>query len=187
MGKWSKPHPAKRSVECVCGQCGGKFDAPAWRVAQGKGRYCSKQCYRLGSRVESGVEVDGLWFAQGGGNRYYWHKWPDKRVVSLHRYVWEKHNGPVPAGHHVHHIDHDPANNDISNLELVAAKQHSREHLAKRIASGALDAQAALAAAREAAKVWHGSDAGREWHRQNALSYWAKRREQEKRGAEQGL
>ena len=35
--------------------------------------------------------------------------------IRLHTYVWEKHNGPVPEGYDIHHIDHDPSNNDIEN------------------------------------------------------------------------
>jgi hypothetical protein len=44
----------------------------------------------------------------------------------MHRYVWEKHNGPIPEGYEVHHIDHDRANNDISNLEIYTKSDHAR-------------------------------------------------------------
>src|ERR1051325_1441101 len=45
-----------------------------------------------------------------------------------HRRVWRKHNGPVPVGFFIHHIDHDKTNNDIGNLELVDALTHKRIH-----------------------------------------------------------
>jgi hypothetical protein len=35
---------------------------------------------------------------------------------TLHRAVWEKHNEPIPDGMIVHHIDHDPANNNLRFL-----------------------------------------------------------------------
>lgn len=47
---------------------------------------------------------------------------------SLHRYVWEYHNGPIPKGFHVHHINADKDNNDIGNLELMKQSDHCRLH-----------------------------------------------------------
>ena len=49
----------------------------------------------------------------------------------LHRDVWKHHNGPIPAGMHIHHIDGDTANNDISNLACITSKQHWDEHRAE--------------------------------------------------------
>ena len=152
----------------MCVGCGAAFETPAWRVAQGKGKFCGRSCYHKHSRNEDGLEIDGLWFARSGKNAYYWHKRADKRTVSLHKYVWEKHNGPVPAGYVVHHIDHDTRNNEIGNLELVNGTEHSRYHLQKRIDEGTIDVTASLGKAREAAKHWHRSPEGREWHRQHA-------------------
>lgn len=45
-----------------------------------------------------------------------------------HRVVWEAAHGPIPPGFHVHHIDENPANNDIGNLRLVSAAEHRRLH-----------------------------------------------------------
>jgi hypothetical protein len=45
-----------------------------------------------------------------------------------HRRVWEKHNGPVPAGFFVHHINGDGMDNRIENLTLVDALTHKRIH-----------------------------------------------------------
>lgn len=176
MGKWSKSHPAKKSVTCVCAQCGQSFETPAWRVKQGKGKYCGKTCYRLGSRSETGLEYDSLWFAKTGKNNYYWHKRKNKATVSLHKYVWEKHNGPVPEGVVVHHKDHNPLNNDVSNLELMNVKEHSRYHIEKRIAEGSINVAESLELAREAAKDWHRSEKGRAWHREHALRSIQKKR-----------
>lgn len=48
----------------------------------------------------------------------------------MHRYVWSFYNGPIPATRklHVHHIDHDRSNNDVSNLELISVSEHVRKH-----------------------------------------------------------
>jgi hypothetical protein len=43
---------------------------------------------------------------------------------SLHRVIWEDHNGPIPWDHIIHHIDGNSSNNDISNLLCIPLKDH---------------------------------------------------------------
>lgn len=83
-------------------------------------------------------------------------------VETLHREVWKHHNGEIPDGHLIHHIDGDTSNNDPGNLECISPEEHARrhpdmgdpsdEHLEKIV---------------ELAKEWHASDEGEEWHRQH--------------------
>lgn len=47
-----------------------------------------------------------------------------------HMLTWQWHNGDIPKGHHIHHINEDKNNNDISNLELQPVRSHM--HLHKR-------------------------------------------------------
>ena len=81
----------------------------------------------------------------------------------MHRVVWEHYRGPIPEDHEVHHLDHDPANNDISNLECVPAVRHRTYH-------GMLNGSDAshMARIRVFAAKWHGSQVGREWHVEHA-------------------
>ena len=46
----------------------------------------------------------------------------------LHRDIYTAHHGPIPEGWHVHHIDHDPLNNDPANLASISAEEHLRHH-----------------------------------------------------------
>jgi len=46
----------------------------------------------------------------------------------LHRAIWEYYNGEIPNGYVVHHKDFNPANNDISNLELLSMSEHQKLH-----------------------------------------------------------
>lgn len=55
-----------------------------------------------------------------------------KRTLRLHRQVWEDANGPIPDGWHVHHIDEDITNNDISNLQCLPMGDHLRVHATGR-------------------------------------------------------
>ena len=47
---------------------------------------------------------------------------------SLHRYIWKLHNGSIPDGYHIHHIDGNKDNNDISNLLCVSCSEHMKLH-----------------------------------------------------------
>jgi len=44
----------------------------------------------------------------------------------VHRIVWELHNGPVPEGLEIDHIDGDKQNNDIINLRIVSHSENLR-------------------------------------------------------------
>jgi len=59
------------------------------------------------------------------GDYYHTGRFPMRK---LHVEMAEKHHGPRPAGHDVHHIDEDTTNNDPSNLEYVPHGEHRRRH-----------------------------------------------------------
>lgn len=46
----------------------------------------------------------------------------------MHRVVWRHFNGPIGPDDHVHHIDGNPANNAIENLEVMHSSDHARHH-----------------------------------------------------------
>ena len=87
----------------------------------------------------------------------------------LHRDVWETHNGPIPNGCDIHHLDGDTGNNSISNLECVASEDHREIHKAD-VSSRSRQQEHLdhLAAIRPAAAAWHSSEEGRAWHREHA-------------------
>lgn len=91
----------------------------------------------------------------------------------LHRTVWEYHNGEIPQGYHVHHIDGDRSNNDISNLTLMQGSEHLSEHMSReeRKAQSREDVKKAIAAA----PAWHRSEEGKEWHSKLSREVWKNR------------
>ncbi|EPU3949756.1 HNH endonuclease [Klebsiella michiganensis] len=42
----------------------------------------------------------------------------------LHRIIWELHNGPIPDGMEIDHIDGEKTNNRLSNLRLATHQQN---------------------------------------------------------------
>ena len=45
-----------------------------------------------------------------------------------YRKIYEYHFGEIPKGYHIHHIDGNPLNNDISNLLCISAEEHKKIH-----------------------------------------------------------
>jgi hypothetical protein len=73
------------------------------------------------------IKLDNFDFVRHKG---YYRRGSMKGVNSerwLHRYVWSKHhNKEIPDGFQIHHIDENPSNNDISNLELIKHETHAK-------------------------------------------------------------
>lgn len=57
----------------------------------------------------------------------YW-KSTDREGKFLHVAIWEAAHGKVPKGYHIHHIDLNPANNALENLQLLSMSEHMSLH-----------------------------------------------------------
>lgn len=121
---------------------------------------------------------DGMSFRRDKRTGYYLArsaKDGDRRK-RLHVYVWEHYNGAIPDGYHVHHIDHDKNNNEISNLKMLTSEEHHRLHMIELTdEQKERKRKNVVEKAMPKAKEWHKSDEGREWHRQNAIKQWENR------------
>lgn len=80
-----------------------------------------KNKFGLGSNVKSGSPagsidgIDGYYKIHGLGSHY-----------KVHRIVWYIHNGKIPDGFHIDHVNRIRADNRISNLRLVKSEFNSR-------------------------------------------------------------
>ena len=82
----------------------------------------------MSEKISSVEDEKYIWF---NGKRYTRQK--DGRYVAsygklLHRDIWEYFNGKIQNGYVVHHIDGNPSNNDISNLQIMTQSEHIRLH-----------------------------------------------------------
>jgi hypothetical protein len=114
--------------------------------------------------------VDGFNFRLDKKTKFYLSSSPiNGKRIRLHRYVWMKHNGPIPNGFEVHHKDKNRLNNAIDNLDLIPGKVHQKVHgelLSDLERTRIRDNMINLVIPK--AKAWHKSEEGRSWHREHA-------------------
>ena len=125
------------------------------------------------------IEFRGIRFRRYPGSphlakrSYYSPGIADRRrgVEDLHREVWKAEHGPIPAGHHIHHVDGDTLDNEPANLVCLSPDEHKAIHPTM---PGYLTAARAshLDAIRPAAAEWHRSANGRAWHVEHGRASW---------------
>lgn len=108
---------ASQLITRSCELCHSSFTTSAVRIARGWGRFCGKSCavkFRRGpatdrfwSRVK---KTEGCWTWTGAKISGYGDLRVSVTVHQLaHRFSWELHHGPIPAGLHVlHRCDNPP-------------------------------------------------------------------------------
>ena len=71
--------------------------------------------------------------SDNGSGYLYTSRAGKKGATGLHRILMELILGrDLQENEHVHHIDSNKKNNDISNLELVNGREHNKEHTTAR-------------------------------------------------------
>ena len=115
--------------------------------------------------------VDGIKFHLDEKTGYYGgYVSKGDRKIRLHRYIWEKYNGEIPKGYHIHHKDKNKFNNNIENLEMLTASEHEKLHELLRSENEIIVRKQNLEKyARPKANEWHGSEDGRKWHKKQGF------------------
>lgn len=118
-------------------------------------------------------------FVQTSG-RYYSTRKKHYGTRLLHRIIWIEHNGAIPEGYHIHHIDKNWRNNDISNLAVIKANEHFSKHMQEYYAvpENKETNKIILDKIREKASEWHGSKEGRSWHSVAGKESWEGRKKE---------
>lgn len=60
-------------------------------------------------------------------NKHYW-RCTNQEGKYLHVAIWESVNGKVPEGYEIHHVDLNPENNALKNLQCLSKSEHSHLH-----------------------------------------------------------
>ncbi len=141
-----------------CGYCKKEFKIKPYMVLKSEFNYCSTKCYGLHkkklckgknnnfygkkhtqetkdkiSAANLGRKHNGAWnsglsnYKKGRHDRVTIN---GKRMLLSH-HIWLKNNPKreIPKSHVIHHIDLDPYNNDISNLEIMESIKHKKLHV----------------------------------------------------------
>lgn len=105
-------------------------------------------------------------------NSGYYQGYVDGVRIRLHRYIYICEKGEIPQGYHIHHIDFNKDNNDISNLIALSEYDHLKLHADKKVEDNYEEMVLNLDInARPKANEWHGSEEGRAWHREQYEKY----------------
>lgn len=92
----------------------------------------------------------------------------DGKRRRLHVYVFMTETGYKSSKRfHIHHIDGDKGNNEITNLALVDEHIHTAYHSRKYASAHAEELKQRAEENRPLAKEWHGTKEGHEWHREH--------------------
>lgn len=106
-----------------------------WHV---KYRYDPERGVLINRRT--GKEVGHKRYAKGGRKKGVYFRDEDenghRKQFGVHRAIWEMHNGPLPIGLLVDHINRDPWDNHIGNLRLATKAENCQNTGLLRSACG---------------------------------------------------
>jgi hypothetical protein len=142
----------RTAVECDCPVCGRTFKRKPSELREVN--YCSRTCgakanmrlrpipkgerrgvateFTPGQRPSNWCPVGTVRERAHRGVVRAWVKVAEPNVWRLRAVVsWESLNGPLPAGHVVHHRNRDPLDDQPGNLEALTRAAHLAEHRAE--------------------------------------------------------
>ena len=149
-----KKHP-RRKPNVICILCGTPMYRRPWILAKGEGKYCSRACRNKAHPCSGPCPSKGLMGEKNPawkGGVTYWRKHGNYKPIKYvrcpaeflamarkdgyimeHRLVMAKSLGRnLLRTEVVHHINHDPHDNRLENLELFASNgEHKRVEWAR--------------------------------------------------------
>jgi len=79
------------------------------------------------------LDEDGCipWMGYTGPYGHGWFGINKRKSVPAHRFAWELERGPIPEGHHLHHLCGNPGCIRVEHLEPMTPSEHSRLHVSQ--------------------------------------------------------
>ncbi len=116
----------RTQITRICESCGKEFKIDPSKLKRGWGRFCSNSCRVLIMVGSLAPRYKGGWTDKCGYHIMYINGVETK----AHRHVMATHlRRKLTNTEIVHHIDGDPQNNKIENLQLMTQPEHIRLHL----------------------------------------------------------
>ena len=102
----------------TCDSCGKSFLKKRSAVRPNQRTFCSRECHRSG-QYKDGLNSAGYKIIRVDGKQVYEHRW-----------LMERHLGRKLLRHeHVHHINGNKSDNNLSNLTVMDESKHHQEHV----------------------------------------------------------
>lgn len=99
-----------------------------------------------------------------------------RRVVQLHRQVWEDHFGSIPEDYQVHHKNGDKLDNRMENLECLHISEHRRIHNAQKEIQYKVCKLGSKLSLRKK-RMWYLLKEGKNIQSENSRLFWSDRKE----------
>lgn len=118
----------KNGASKTCIVCGCAFYVPSYRVLTAQ--YCSRSCL---AKVHLAQFAEFRLKPTGKLPHKYKTMMVDGKQVRIHRHLMEQHLGrKLLRDEHVHHVNGDPKDNRIENLQVLSNGDHQRMELRER-------------------------------------------------------
>jgi len=120
----SRVPPKKKGLILTCILCNSEFYVKNYRKNIAK--YCSRSCL---AKIHLAKYFPIYGFKKTGRPH---HKYKQLKIngkmIREHRYIMEQHLGrKLEKWEHVHHINDDPSDNRIENLEILSNSEHQKK------------------------------------------------------------
>lgn len=127
-------------TEVICAICNTPFKTKTYRLKQGRGKYCSKNCrIKAQSKAISGSNhprwKNGIWIKNVGHTKYKFIRSPNHPNRTVHGYVREhilvieKYLGRyLKPTEIIHHLNGNGLDNRLENLKVTDRTVHQRIH-----------------------------------------------------------